>query len=126
MSYKKYLKGKVAYVENKNLPSLGNVKGGHYVYVRSYNPNNNKCDVNTFTSLEDKNHLIKNQRMLEVRKGNIYPIPKSDTNMALWSGVSCNPIYGVKASSMKLVDKKKIKKRHRFFINKYLGNKRYK
>lgn len=46
--------------------------------------------------------------------------------MPSWTDVSCNPIYGVNVSSLKLVDKKKIKKRHRFFINKYLGGKRYK
>ena len=121
---KKY-KNQIGWVNNKDIPRLRNVPGGHYVYVRDYDKSTGKCSFNTITSLEDYSFNIKNNRVYEMKRGNIYPIPKKDCNFPLWSGISTNPITNIDVSKINFNINKKIKKRHRFFINKYLGVKRY-
>lgn len=116
---------KIGYIENIHLPTLRKVRGGHYVYIREYNKTTGKCVVNTITSLEDKNHCYKAHRIKEVRNGNIYSVPKKDITLPLWSGISCNPIKNVDIRNIKGINKVKVKKRHRFFINKFLGRDRY-
>lgn len=117
------IKNKIGYIENKKIPKLKNIPGGHYVYIRDVY--STKCTENTITSLEYHNGKFKNERIKNIKKGNIYPIPKKDSNFQLWSGVSFNPIKNVKIKDIKDIGKKKIKKRHRFFINKFLNKKRY-
>lgn len=115
---KKNFVGKVGYCENKNLPGIGGVKGGHYVFIRSIN--GNKCDVNIVTSLEDKNGQINLNKIKQVKKGNIYSIPVYDSDFSRWSGIGRNSIKNVKLSDIQDIGKKRIKKRHRFFIGKFI------
>ncbi|MCM1556210.1 MAG: hypothetical protein NC087_01610 [Anaeroplasma bactoclasticum] len=116
---------KIGFVLNKDLPNINSKKGGHYVYIREYDKKTKKCVVNTITSLEDKRFIAKRQRLYEVRNGNIYSIPKKDITLPLWSGVSANPIKNVDISNIKGIGKVKMKKRHYFFIGKFLGKKKY-
>lgn len=113
------LKNKIGYCENKNLKGLQHLKGGHYVYIRKVNKNGT-CDVNVVTSLEDCRHNLDLKKIQHLKKGNTYCIPKYDANFSRWSGITRKPIKNVKISSIKDIGKKKIKKRHHFFIGKFM------
>ena len=115
----KDLKGKIAYCDNKNLPGLRHLKGGHYVYIRDINKNG-KCSVNIITSLENKDRTFQMKKIDQVRKGNTYSIPKYDSKFTQWSGVNKTPIYNVEVNKLMDVGKKQIKRRHHFFIGKFL------
>lgn len=121
----KKIVNKIGYIDNKYLPTLRNVKGGHYVYIREYDKKTKKCVVNTITSLEDKKRKLKKQRIHEVKLGNIYSVPRKDIGLPLWSGISANPIKNVDVSKIKEIGKVKMRKRHFFFIGKFMGKKRY-
>jgi hypothetical protein len=114
---KKTLVGEIGYCENKKLSGMTSIVGGHYVYIRKID--GNKCDVNVITSLEDKNGFTI-KKIAHVKKGNTYPIPYRDANFFKWSGVNCNSIKGVNISDIQDIGKKKIKRRHKFFIGKFL------
>ncbi len=118
MPYSKY-KSKIGYCDNKDLPTMRDLKGGHYVYIRKVYKNGT-CDVNIVTSLEDKDKTINHRRIQNVRRGNTYPIPLYDSNFTRWSGINKKPVKNVKMSNIKDVGKKRIKKRHNFFIGKFL------
>lgn len=113
------LKGKIAYCDNKNLPGLKHLKGGHYVYIREVDKNG-KCSVNIVTSLENDNKDLQLNKIKQVRKGNTYPIPKIDGTFTKWSGINKNPIKNVNVENLIDVGKKQIKRRHHFFIGKFL------
>lgn len=108
----------IGYCDNKYLEGLGNIPGGHYVYIREVHKNGT-CDVNVFTSLE-KNGKYRDNKIKHIKYGLIYPIPKNDGNFSKWTGCSNNMIKNVNISNIKDVGKKKIKKRHHFFIGKYM------
>lgn len=114
---------KIGYVDNRHL-GIGRGRGGHYVYIREYDKATGKCVVNTITSLEDR-HGYKPARLKQVKLGNVYSIPKKDINLPLWSRISCNPIRNVDINKIQDLNRVKVKKRHRFFINKFLGRNRY-
>lgn len=112
---KKSLVGKIGVCDNS---ALGIPRTGvHYVYIRSLN--GNKCDVNVITSLERRWYRFDQDKLKQVRNGNTYPIPKNDSNLPLWSGVTHNPIKGVDVSKIRDIGKISIKQRHHFFIGKY-------
>lgn len=111
------IKNKIGYCDNRALRI--NKAGGHYVYIRKVN-NNGTCDVNVITSLEDKNRQYNFNKIKQVRNGNTYAIPKYDSNFSLWSGVNKTPIKNVKISRITNIGKKKIKRRHNFFIGKFM------
>lgn len=111
------IKNKIGYCDNKALRI--NKNGGHYVYIRKIN-NNGTCDVNVITSLEDNNRNFKVNKLKQVKRGNTYAIPKNDATFKLWSGVNKIPIRNVKLASIKDIGRKRIKKRHNFFIGKFL------
>ena len=113
------LKGKIAYCDNKNLKGLEHLKGGHYVYIRNVDKNG-LCDVNVVTSLEDNNGKFDFAKLKHVKRGNTYSIPKYDSNFTRWSGINKTPICGVQVASLVDIGKKKIKKRHHFFIGKFM------
>lgn len=113
--YKKKHVGKIAYCDNIDL-GIG-TSGGHYVYIRKVN--DQKCDVNVITSLEDHKGRFNYSKIVHVRKGNTYPIPKRDANFTLWSGVTKTPIKNIPISKLKHIGKKSIKRRHHFYIGKY-------
>ncbi|MBO5357335.1 MAG: hypothetical protein J6A95_06150 [Clostridia bacterium] len=114
---KKRYVGKVGYCDNVHLNI--NKPAGHYVYISKYN--GNKCDVHTITSLEDDKRKLNKKRIAHVRKGNIYPIPKYDTNLPKWSGITKHPIKNVELSKIQDIGKIKIKQRHSI-MKKYFGN----
>lgn len=114
------IKNKIGFCYNSNLKGLQHLKGGHYVYIRNVHKNGT-CDVNVVTSLEDRNRNADVSKLKQVRKGNTYAIPKYDTNFSRWSGINKNPIRNVRISDIRDIGKKRIKKRHNFFIGKYLN-----
>lgn len=114
---KKAIKNKIGYVDNRYLGI--DRPNGHYVYIRKVN-NDGTCDVNVVTSLEDKNRHITPSKIKQVKNGNTYPIPLFDTNFSRWSGINKKPISNVPINMVQDIGKKKIKKRHYFFIGKYL------
>ena len=93
------IKNKIGYCDNKNLRGLEKLKGGHYVYIRKVNKNGT-CDVNTITSLVEKDGSLNLRRIEHLEKGNIYAIPKYDSNFVRWSGVTKKPIKGVKVKNI--------------------------
>lgn len=111
------IKNKIGYCNNKALRI--NKPGGHYVYIRKLNKNGT-CDVNVVTSLEDKNSRFDLKKLKQVKRGNTYAIPKYDTNFSRWSGINKVPIKNVKLNNIQDIGKKRIKKRHRFFIGKFM------
>lgn len=116
----KSIKNKIGYCRNKHLKGVkGKKNKGHYVYIRQVNVDGT-CDVNVITSLEDKDKNITPSKIKQVRRGNTYPIPYYDANFTRWSGVNKTPIKNVNQKYIKDIGKKKIKKRHYFFINKFM------
>lgn len=113
----KSIKNKIGYVDNRFLGI--NKPKGHYVYIRKVN-NNGTCDVNVVTSLEDKNHRYDFNKLKQVKKGNTYPLPKYDATFSRWSGINKKPISNVPIDKVQDIGRKKIKKRHHFFIGKYM------
>ena len=113
------IKNKIGYCDNKNLPGLEHLSGGHYVYIRKINKNGT-CDVNVITSLENVDGKFNLAKIRQVKRGNTYAIPKYDANFSRWSGVNKMPIKDVKIVKIKDVGKKKVKRRHNFFIGKFM------
>lgn len=121
MSKKKYVVGKVGYCDNKDLGiknRYGEYDGGHYVYIRSCK--NEKCDVNVITSLEYENGKYRFDRLNKVKRGFLYPIPRSDGNFPQWSAVNLDGnIKNIPVERIKDIGKKRFRKRHKFFVGKF-------
>jgi hypothetical protein len=115
---KKLYKGKIAYVDNVKLGIK--LPGGHYAYIRSYDPKSKTCSVNTIKSIQDNHGNFINAKLLQVKSGLLYPIPIHDTNLSLFSGVSNKPIKNIELKNLKNIGKRTIKTRHKFYIGKYL------
>lgn len=115
-NYKK-IKNQIGYIENKYLGIPR--PGGHYVYIREVNKNGT-CDVNVVTSLEDKNKVVNQKKIKQVKQGNTYALPLFDTTFTRWSGINKKPIKDVPINKIQDIGKKKVKRRHDFFIGKYL------
>ena len=113
------IKNKIGYCDNRNLRGLEHITGGHYVYIRKDNKNGT-CDVNVITSLEDKNKNLKIDKLKQVKRGNTYAVPFRDATFTRWSGINKKPIKNVKTSKIEDIGRKKIKRRHFFFIGKFL------
>lgn len=116
---KKKVKNKIGYIDNKYLKGLEHISGGHYVFIREDNKDGT-CTVNVVTSLENRSNQFNFDKIKQVKKGNTYSIPKYDTNFSRWSGINKKPIDGVPIDKIQDIGKKKIKKRHNFFIGKFL------
>lgn len=120
--YKKNIVGKVGYCDNKTLGIKGidgkPLRGGHYVYIREVN--GSKCNVNIITSLEDKRGFFDNFKLGKVKRGYLYPVPQTDTDLTRWSAVNLDGnIKGVKVADIQNIGSKQIKQRHKFFVGKY-------
>ena len=76
------------------------------------------CTISTFTSLDDKKHMIKVGKMAQVGNGNIYAVPRSDVNFPRWTGLNKNT-HKIHISKIKDRGKYKIKQKHHFMINKH-------
>lgn len=125
---KKSYVGKIGYCDNKNL-GIKAKSQGHYVYIRKVY--GKKCDVNIITSLERYNmpdprkdktaiNALSDKKLFYARLGSTYPIPFNDSNFSKWSGIKKDVIKGVNLADIQDVGKKYIKKRHRFFIGKFM------
>lgn len=115
------IKNKIGYIDNKNLPGLEKVPGGHYVLIRQDNKNGT-CNVNVITSLErrEQNKLIyPENKISHIKKGNTYPIPKGDSNLPKWSGVK-KDIKQVSVENIHNIGRYYIDTRHVPILNKYL------
>lgn len=114
MNKKKY-KGKIGYCSAKTL----GLASGHYVYIREIS-DKGLCSVNIVTSLEDKQGNYDHRRLNKVKRGLIYPVPKSDATFSRWSAVNLDGnIKNVKLSDIVNIGKHKIKERHKFFVGKF-------
>ena len=113
----KSIKNKIGYVDNRYLGI--NKPKGHYVYIRQVNKDGT-CDVNVITSLESGPNIYNSKKLYHVRKGNTYPIPVYDSNFKKWSGVTKTPIKNVQIDKIESIGNKKIKRRHIFYIGKFL------
>lgn len=136
---KKTYVGKIGYCDNKALGLTDKngkpLKGGHYVYIREMQ-GANKCNVNVITSLErvrrdTKGKPLKDRygtlitdytepKIDKVKKGYLYPIPKSDSNFTEWSAINLDGnIKNVKTSDIQNIGHRKIKDRHKWFVGKF-------
>ena len=113
----KKIKNKIGYCDNRYLGI--NRPGGHYVYIRKNNYNGT-CDVNVVTSLENKNKKYSIDKLHQVKKGNTYPIPVKDANFTKWSGINHDVIKNVKVAEIQDIGKKRIKRKHNFYIDKFM------
>lgn len=112
----KKIKNKIGYCDNRYLGI--NRPGGHYVYIRKNNYNGT-CDVNVVTSLENNNRYTVS-KINRVKAGNTYSIPKTDANFVKWSGINRDVIRNVNIARIHNIGSRKIKKRHFFFIDKFM------
>lgn len=102
---------------NKDLfPHTKYSNGGHYVYIRKV-LGNGDCCVSTITSLEDKNANYTRHKLIQVKYGNVYPIPKKDGNFTRWSGVT-KDVLTVPLSKITQIGSRSFKKKHLFMIGK--------
>ncbi len=107
---------KIGYCDNADLGI--NYPGGHYVFIRSIK--NGMCSVNTITSIE-RNNRYNFSKLDRCRNGKIYPIPINDATFTRYSGIDDRVINNIPLSSIKDINHKKIKRRHLFFIKKFMG-----
>lgn len=119
---KKFYVGKIAFCTNAVLglkDKKGEIlPGGHYVYIRSFD--GDVCDVNIVTSLERKRFDYTPRKITNVSYGNTYPIPRNDANFTKWSGINHDVIRGIKIGDLQDIGNKSIKKRHHYYIRKFL------
>ena len=111
--------------KNKHIGKIGwcdshvlGLQRGHFVYIR--NVKNVKCDVNTFSSIEDRNGSIEIAKVNFIKDGQLYPIPKKDCNLPRFSGVDNRVIRNISIHDIKYKRNYSIKNRHKHYINKYV------
>lgn len=121
MKSKDKLVGKIGVCKNKDLGIKKIPDGIHYVYIRKVN-NDNTCDVNTFTQLTKhyNNDIFDYEKMYRVRKGDTYLIPDKDVTLPNLSGVTKDVIKNVPIDKIHNVGCHSIKKRHHFYIKKFM------
>ena len=91
---------------------------GHYVFIRRVY--GDKCSVNTFTSLKDKNGNYKYGKFVDFENGKIYPVPTKDLNLKKFSGIHKDVIHNVPLDEVKLKPRFRLKRRHHHYIQKYM------
>lgn len=121
MKSKDKLVGKIGVCKNKYLGFEIKPESVHYVYIRKVN-NDNTCDVNTFTQLtkHSDNKKYDYDKMYYVRKGDTYLVPEDDITLPNLSGVKKDVIKNVPISKIHNIGCHSIKKRHHFFIKKFM------
>lgn len=75
------------------------------------------CSVSVFTSLEKPDYSYNFKHLYYTKQGDIYPLPKSDTNFPRWTGLS-NKVLIVPLSRIQSGGLKMIKRKHHFMIDK--------
>lgn len=121
-SKKKQYVGKIGYCDNRTLGIKGAngkpLNGGHYVYIRE--KNGDKCNINVITSLEDKYGNFNNFKLGKVKRGYLYPIPKTDANFKEWSAINLDGnIKNIPVARIQNIGIKSIKNRHRYYVGKF-------
>lgn len=106
--------GKIGWCDS----SVLGLSRGHYVYIR--NQKNNKCDVNTFTSLEDRNGRYKIHKIDKVRDGIVYAIPKQELTLPKFSGIYKGEIKNINVNDIKYIGTYKLNSKHKNFIKKHM------
>jgi signal peptidase I len=94
------------------------LRKGHFVLIRRVK--GLRCDVNTFSAIEDHSKNIEIPKVKLIKRGALYPIPTSDINLPRFSGLDKRVIKNVKLSDIKQKDKYRIKNRHIHYINRYM------
>lgn len=107
--------GKIGWCDEKIL----GLPRGHYVFIREVKENG-KCDVNTLTSISDKNGRYEFGKVRMIEKGTIYPIPKKDDSLKRFGGVDKRVIKDIPLSKIKYIGKNYVDKKHHYYIKKYL------
>ncbi len=120
---KRQIVGKIGYCDNRTLGIRDingkPLEGGHYVYIRKLN-DDNSCNVNVITSLENRRGLYDSNKIRKIRQGYLYSIPKKDATFSLWSAIDLSDnINRVKISAIKNIGYKKIRTRHKWFVGKF-------
>lgn len=111
----KYYEGKVGWCDKDTL----GLSLGHYVFIRKIKKNG-LCDVNTLTSIEDNDGYFNISKIKKIKNGVIYPIPKSDDTLRKFGGVDKRVIKNVPINKIQNLGFNSIKKRHHYYIKKYL------
>lgn len=113
--------GKIGWCDGKTL----GLSRGHFVYIRKIRKvgNTYKCDVNTFTSLQNINGVYKVNKMSDIKDGNLYPIPIKDLSLPRFSAIHSNVIKNIDLKNINYVGVNKLKSRHKYYINKYMKTK---
>lgn len=106
--------GKIGWCDSNVL----GLRSGHYVYIRKVK--DGKCEVNTFSSIEDRNGRIEFPKVRYIQNGNLYPIPKNDTTLPRFSGIDKRVIKNISIQDIKHKGNNKIKGRHKHYIHKYM------
>ena len=107
--------GKVGWCDAKTL----GLSRGHFVYIRSIK--HDKCDINTFSSIEDKSGKIELPKVDYIKKGLLYAVPTADLTLPRFSGVDKRVIKNIPLGKIKHIGGRySIKKRHKWYIKKYL------
>ena len=111
----KSLVGKMGWCDAQTL----GLSEGHYVFIRSVN--GDKCDVNTLTSIRDKQtNMFVVKKMEKVEDGIIYPIPLKDCSLPLFGGVHKNAIKDIPINKIQDINKNTLHKKHHYYIKRYL------
>ena len=111
----KNLVGKMGWCDAQTL----GLSEGHYVFIRSVN--GDKCDVNTLTSIRDKQtNMFVVKKMEKVEDGIIYPIPLKDCSLPLFGGVHKNAIKDIPINKIQDINKNTLHKKHHYYIKRYL------
>lgn len=69
------------------------------------------------SSLEDRSGKFKLNRLFRLRDGQLYAVPKKDSNFSLWTGVYYDTRV-VDKSNIKDIGQKNVRRRHLFGIGK--------
>lgn len=106
--------GKVGWCDAKTL----GLDKGHYVFIRRVQ--GNKCDVNTFSSIENANGTIEYGKVRKIKTGDLYPIPIKDDTLPRFSGIDNRVIKRIPLTKIKEIGKHRLKRRHHHYIQKYM------
>lgn len=91
---------------------------GHYVFIRSVY--GNKCSVNTFTSIKQKDGLYDLGKIKKIERGSLYPIPKKDSTLHRFSGIHKNVITNVPLDEVENIGRFFLKRRHHHYIQRHM------
>ena len=95
------------------------IQGLLYVFIRKVK-RNVLCDINTLTSIENRNGRYEIPKIDMIKKGVIYPIPKNDDSLRRFGGVDKRIIKNVPLEKINNLGNNYIKRKHHYYIKKYM------